>query len=83
MAMAITASTLTTICVFVPFFFTEGLAGQLFTQMALTISFSLICSLLVALTLVPMLSSKLITDIKSKPRSIFFQNLNRKVDGVI
>lgn len=63
MAMAITASTLTTISVFVPFLFSEGFAGQLFKPMALTISFSLICSLLVALTLVPMLSTKMINKI--------------------
>jgi HAE1 family hydrophobic/amphiphilic exporter-1 len=61
MGLAITASTLTTIVVFIPFFFTEGLAAQLFRQMALTISFSLICSLIVALTLIPMLSAKFIT----------------------
>ena len=50
---AITASTLTTIIVFVPIAFTEGLTRQLFTDMALTIAFSLIASLVVALTLVP------------------------------
>lgn len=63
MAMAITASTLTTISVFIPFLFSEGFAGQLFKPMALTISFSLICSLLVALTLVPMLSTKMVKNI--------------------
>ncbi|MBN2401892.1 MAG: efflux RND transporter permease subunit, partial [Spirochaetes bacterium] len=60
MGMAITASTLTTICVFIPFLFTEGLAGQLFRDMALTIAFSLLCSLLVALTLIPMMTSRYI-----------------------
>ncbi len=60
MAMAITASTLTTISVFLPFLFTEGLAGQLFKDMALTIAFSLLASLLVALTLVPMMTSRVI-----------------------
>ncbi|MBN1534380.1 MAG: efflux RND transporter permease subunit [Spirochaetes bacterium] len=58
MAMAITASTLTNLCVFIPFFFTRGLAGQLFRQMALTIAFSQLCSLLIALTLVPTLTSR-------------------------
>lgn len=52
-AGAITASTLTTIVVFVPIVFTTGLTKQLFTDMALTIGFSLVASLLVALTLVP------------------------------
>ncbi len=64
MAMAITASTLTTICVFIPFFFTEGLAGQLFQDMALTITFSLLCSLLVALTLIPMLTARFVGTLK-------------------
>ncbi len=65
MAMAITASTLTNLCVFIPFFFTTGLAGQLFRQMALTITFSQLCSLLVALTLIPMLTSKYIRSIST------------------
>lgn len=63
MAMAITASTLTNLCVFIPFFFTTGLAGQLFRQMALTITFSQLCSLLVALTLIPMMTSRFIRSI--------------------
>ena len=63
---AITASTLTTIIVFVPIIFTEGLTRQLFTDMALTIAFSLLASLLVALTLVPMASATLL---KKKTKS--------------
>lgn len=55
-AGAICASTLTTICVFLPIVFTEGLSRQLFTDMGLTIAYSLIASLIVALTLVPALS---------------------------
>ena len=54
---AVVASTLTTICVFVPIVFVEGIAGQLFRDQALTVTFSLVASLLVALTLIPMLSS--------------------------
>ncbi|MFR2466117.1 MAG: efflux RND transporter permease subunit [Clostridia bacterium] len=66
---AITASTLTTIIVFVPIIFTEGLTRQLFTDMALTIAFSLLASLLVALTLVPMASATLLKkEIKGKNR---------------
>lgn len=57
---AITASTLTTIAVFFPIVFVEGIGSQLFRELALTVSFSLAASLLVALTLVPMLSSKLL-----------------------
>lgn len=60
-AMAVTASTLTTVAVFVPIAWVEGIASQIFRQLALTISFSLFASLLVALTLVPMLSSKMMT----------------------
>jgi len=55
--MAITASTLTTLAVFIPILFVPGLAGQLFREMVLTIVFSLIVSLFVALSLVPLLSS--------------------------
>ena len=58
-AMAITASTLTSIVVFVPILFVEGIASQIFKEMALTVSFSLGASLIVALTVIPMLSSKL------------------------
>ncbi len=55
---AVIASTLTTICVFVPIIFVEGIAGQLFNDQALTVTFSLAASLLVALTLIPMLAAR-------------------------
>ncbi len=85
MAMAITASTLTTICVFVPFLFTEGLAGQLFRQMALTISFSLLCSLVIALTLIPMLSSQFIKklQIEHRGRTAFINRILGLSDSVL
>ena len=54
---AITASTLTTIAVFGPLVFVDGIAGQLFRDQALTVTFSLVASLAVALTLIPMLAS--------------------------
>ena len=54
---AVIAATLTTICVFVPIVFVEGVAGQLFRDQALTVTFSLVASLIVALMLIPMLSS--------------------------
>ena len=50
---AITASTLTTVCVFLPIVFVDGLTKTLFTDLALTITYALVASLLVALTLVP------------------------------
>ena len=56
-AGAITAATLTTVAVFAPLVFIEGIAGQLFSDQALTVTFALLISLIVALTLIPMLSS--------------------------
>lgn len=55
--MAVVASTLTTIAVFFPLVFVHGIAGQLFRDQALTVTFSLLASLVVAITLIPMLSS--------------------------
>lgn len=57
---AIIASTLTTICVFAPIIFTEGITRQLFVDIALTIAFTLAASLLVALTFVPMMAAGLL-----------------------
>lgn len=57
-AMAITASTLTTIAVFFPMVFVEGIAGQLFADQALVVSGTLLIALIVALTLIPMLASR-------------------------
>jgi HAE1 family hydrophobic/amphiphilic exporter-1 len=54
---AVAASTLTTVAVFLPVVFLEGIAAQLFRDMALTVSFSLLASLAVALTLIPMLAA--------------------------
>ncbi len=55
---AIVASVLTTIVVFLPVVFVRGMSGIMFQQMAIVVSFSLLCSLIVSLTLVPMLSSQ-------------------------
>ncbi len=55
---AVVASTITTVCVFAPIVFVEGIAGQLFGDQALTVTFSLLVSLAVALTVVPMLASQ-------------------------
>ncbi len=60
-AGAITASTLTTVAVFVPVLFSQGMSTQTFKQLALVVSFSLAASLIVALTIVPMMSSKFLT----------------------
>ena len=56
--LAITASTLTTMAVFLPLVYVEGIAGALFYQQAVTISLALSASLLVSITLLPMLSSQ-------------------------
>jgi HAE1 family hydrophobic/amphiphilic exporter-1 len=56
-AQAVTASTLTTIAVFLPIFFVEGVARQIFQDQALTVTFALLVSLVVALTLTPMLAA--------------------------
>ena len=56
-AGAVTASTLTTVCVFLPIVFVEGITRQLFADLALTMTYSLMASLIVALTLVPAMAS--------------------------
>ncbi|UCD36847.1 MAG: efflux RND transporter permease subunit [Fidelibacterota bacterium] len=56
-SMAVTASTLTSVAVFFPLVFVKGIAGQLFRDQALTVTFALLASLLVALTLIPMMAS--------------------------
>lgn len=67
--IAITASTLTTISVFLPVLFVPNITGQLFKDMVLTITFSLVVSLLVALTLVPLMSSQLLkVKVDSSPK---------------
>lgn len=59
-SMAVTSSTLTTIAVFLPVVFVGGLTSIIFGEFAMTVTLSLIGSLLVALTLIPMLSSKIL-----------------------
>lgn len=74
---AITASTLTTICVFLPIVFTQGLARQLFTDMGLTIAYSLTASLIVALTVVPSMSSGLLKTTETRHSSVFERVLDK------
>ncbi|MFZ7101395.1 MAG: efflux RND transporter permease subunit [Peptococcaceae bacterium] len=73
---AVVASTLTTVAVFLPIVYVEGIAAQIFRPLALTVSFSLFASLMVALSLIPMLSSKLLIvenngNGHGKPKNIF------------
>ncbi len=72
-AMAITASTLTTVVVFIPVVFMQGISGVLFQQLAWVVSFSLFSSLLVALTLVPLLASRFIRVREPKKGTIAFR----------
>lgn len=74
-AGAIAASTLTTVCVFLPIVFTEGITRQLFVDMGLTIGYSLGASLIVALTVVPAMSSKILVKTKEQKESRFFNGL--------
>ena len=60
-SLAITASTLTSVCVFLPFLFVKGQIGQMFNDLCMTVSISLLTSLFVAITIVPLLASRLIS----------------------
>ncbi len=67
---AITSSTLTTVCVFLPIVFTSGITKQLFTDMGLTIAYSLFASLIVAITFVPMVASKTFNKVSEKENKL-------------
>lgn len=71
-AGAIVASTLTTVCVFLPIVFTEGITRQLFVDMGLTIAYSLLASLVIALTVVPAMASKMLNKTKDVTDSKFY-----------
>lgn len=85
---AILASTMTTIVVFLPITFTEGMASEIFKEMAMTITFSLLASLIVALTFVPMLSSKFLRveksneNLKLKPAGKLFKKWDDIINGI-
>jgi HAE1 family hydrophobic/amphiphilic exporter-1 len=79
-ATAIIASTLTTIAVFFPVLFVPGIAGVMFNDMALTICFSLFCSLLVSLTLIPLLSSRLLK-IRHEPKRSLTSGISNWVES--
>lgn len=80
-AGAITSSTLTTISVFLPIVFTTGLTKQLFVDMGLTIGYSLVASLIVAVTFVPMMSAGVLNKVTEKDSKFIdkLQNLYQKV----
>ena len=74
-AGAIMASTLTTVCVFLPIVFTEGITRQLFVDMGLTIAYSLFASLLIAMTVVPAMAAGMLSKTKPQKESRFFDGL--------
>ncbi|MFP4417999.1 MAG: efflux RND transporter permease subunit [Chitinispirillaceae bacterium] len=82
MGTAIIASTLTTISVFVPVLFVPGITGQLFKEMVLTITFSLAVSLIVALTLVPLLSSVLLKRKENKEQAHIQKAADQRKKGL-
>ncbi len=69
-ASAIIASTLTTAAVFLPIVYIEGIASELFSELAMTVAFALFASLLVALSLIPMLASKLLNGVLAEKDKI-------------
>ena len=69
-AGAVTASTLTTVCVFLPIVFVEGITKQLFTDLALTMTFALTASLIVSLTLVPAMASGMLRKEKQTKQNV-------------
>ena len=81
-ALAITASTLTTIVVFLPVIFMSGVAGIMFQQLAWVVSFSLFSSLLVSLTLVPLLSSRFVRVREPDPSSLLYGLVHRMALGL-
>ncbi len=81
-ARAVTASTFTTVAVFFPIVFVEGIAGQLFKDMALTVTYSLLASLVVSLTLVPMLSAAVRRENSKQLLSRWLKVLFKPVDKV-
>ncbi len=82
-AGAILASTLTTVCVFLPIAFTEGIVRQLFVDMGLTIAFSLFASLLIALTVVPAMSAGIFSKVKPQKEGKAFSGLMKGYGKVL
>lgn len=80
-AGAITASTLTTVCVFLPIVFVDGITKTIFVDMAITVTCSLLASLIVALTLVPAMGSTMLSSIKENtvmgPKSRTVENYKK------
>ncbi len=82
-AGAIIASTLTTVCVFLPIVFTEGITRQLFVDMGLTIAYSLLASLVIALTVVPAMASGVLVKTRETADGKFFTKLTDVYEKVL
>ncbi|MDD2621222.1 MAG: efflux RND transporter permease subunit, partial [Syntrophomonadaceae bacterium] len=85
---AVIASTVTIMAVFFPILFAEGIAGVLFKPLAITVSFAIFCSLMVALTVVPLMSSRMLTDKSMQPQltkgkiAEWFETMGSWLDGL-
>ncbi len=80
---AIIASTLTTVCVFLPIVFTEGITRQLFVDMGLTIGYSLFASLVIALTVVPAMSSKILVKDRQRREGRIFGGIVKAYEKLL
>ncbi len=81
--MAVTASTLTTVAVFLPILFIQGLASILFRQIAITVSFSLLASLAVALSFIPMATARLGSRPRRQAEPAWLNALERRYEHLI
>ena len=82
-AGAIVASTLTTVCVFLPIVFTEGITRQLFVDMGLTIAYSLFASLLIAMTVVPAMAAGMLSKAKEQKEGKLFGGLMKFYEKIL
>ena len=82
-AGAITASTLTTLVIFLPVVFMRTISGMLFRELALVVVFALLCSLFIALTLVPMLGSRFLTVRNSSRYGHWFHRIESAYSGLL
>ncbi len=82
-AMAVTAATLTSVAVFFPMVFISGVAGQLFKDQSLTVTFALALSLVVALTLVPMLAAGRPPRVSEPQSDVVAEPRRRRIDALL
>jgi len=80
---AIVASTLTTVCVFAPIVFTEGITRQLFVDMGLTIAYSLLASLIIAMTVVPAMASRILVKTHEQKAGRFYEKMLQGYENLL